>query len=158
MPKGIAHGSEYPTGTLSGSIKAVHSGTRVLYPDGRMKQAQSEATRYHSASRWLSAEAIVLRNRQRTDRPYRPGLQELEHSNVWSLGQAFVGLLAALWFVLVLPFRLVFWVIAWLGRLTAVILGFSLMVVGMALWASPLFFIGIPLFLIGLVLTLRCLD
>ena len=37
-------------------------------------------------------------------------------------------------------------------------LGFSLMVVGMALWAGPLFFVGIPIFLVGLVLTLRCLD
>ena len=69
-----------------------------------------------------------------------------------------VALLAALWFVVTLPFRLVFWVIAWLGRLTGVVLGFTLMVVGMALWAGPLFFIGIPLFLVGLVLTLRCLD
>jgi len=51
-----------------------------------------------------------------------------------------------------------FWLIALLGRLTGVILGFLLMVVGMALWASPLFVVGIPLFVIGLVLTLRCLD
>lgn len=145
----------------------MQSGTRVLYPDRRMKQAQSEATMkqaqseampYRSASRRVAAESPTLRNWRRTDRPYDPALQVLGHSNSWSLGQAFVGLLAALWFIVVLPFRLVFWVIAWLGRLTAVILGFSLMVVGMALWASPLFFIGIPLFLIGLVLTLRCLD
>ena len=67
-------------------------------------------------------------------------------------------LVAALWFTMTLPFRLIFWVIAWMGRLTAVVLGFSLMVVGIALWAGPLFFIGIPLFLVGLVLTLRCLD
>jgi len=67
-------------------------------------------------------------------------------------------LVTTLWFVVSLPFRLFFWTIAWLGRLTAVMLGFTLMVVGMALWASPLFFIGIPLFLIGLVLTLRCLE
>jgi len=69
-----------------------------------------------------------------------------------------VTLVAVLWFVVSLPFRLVFWTIAWLGRLTAVVLGFTLMVVGMALWAGPLFFVGIPLFLVGLVLTLRCLD
>jgi hypothetical protein len=69
-----------------------------------------------------------------------------------------VTLIAALWFMVSLPFRLVFWTIAWLGRLTAVVLGFALMVVGMALWAGPLFFVGIPLFLVGLVLTLRCLD
>lgn len=67
-------------------------------------------------------------------------------------------LFSGLWFAVSLPFRLVFWVIAWLGRITAVVLGFTLMVVGMAFWAGPLFFIGIPLFLVGLVLTLRCLD
>ena len=76
----------------------------------------------------------------------------------WSLGQLFMTLIVAVWFAVTLPFRLIFWVIAWMGRLTAVVLGFSLMVVGIALWAGPLFFIGIPLFLIGLVLTLRCLD
>jgi hypothetical protein len=32
------------------------------------------------------------------------------------------------------------------------------MVVGMALWAGPLFILGIPLFIIGLLLTLRCLG
>ena len=57
-----------------------------------------------------------------------------------------------------LPFRLVFWLIAWLGRLTGLAVGFSLMVVGMVFLAGPLFLIGIPLFLIGLVLTLRCLE
>ena len=53
---------------------------------------------------------------------------------------------------------LVLGLIAWLGRLTGVVVGFVLMVVGMALLAGPLFIIGIPLFIIGLVLTLRCLD
>jgi hypothetical protein len=67
-------------------------------------------------------------------------------------------LLASVWFIATLPFRLVFWTIAWMGRLTAVALGFSLMVVGIALWAGPFFLLGIPLFLVGLVLTLRCLD
>jgi len=70
----------------------------------------------------------------------------------------FLTLFGGLWFVVSLPFRLVFWTIAWLGQITAVALGFMLMVVGMALWAGPLFLIGIPLFLVGLVFTLRCLD
>lgn len=60
--------------------------------------------------------------------------------------------------LITLPFRVVFWAIALLGRLTGLILGFSLMVVGIAVWASPLVFVGIPLFLLGLVLTLRCLE
>ena len=123
-----------------------------------MKQAQSETTRYRTAGRWWAGEPVAFPTRRRTDRPFDPGTQAAEPSNSWSLGRVFVALLAVLWFIATLPFRLVFWIIAWMGRLTAVMLGFSLMVVGMALWAGPLFFIGIPLFLVGLVLTLRCLD
>jgi hypothetical protein len=123
-----------------------------------MKQAQSETTRYRTATRWWVGESTAPRNWRRTDKPTVLGIRDPEHGGVWSVGQAFVALLAAFWFLVTLPFRLVFWVIAWLGRLTAVVLGFSLMVVGMALWAGPLFFIGIPLFVVGLVLTLRCLD
>ncbi len=57
-----------------------------------------------------------------------------------------------------LPFRILFWTVALLGRVAGILLGFTLMVVGIALWAGPFFLIGIPLFLIGLVLTLRCLG
>jgi hypothetical protein len=69
-----------------------------------------------------------------------------------------VALFRAVWFLVALPFRLVFWTIAWLGRMTGVVLGFLLMVVGVALLAGPLFILGIPLFVVGLVLTLRCLG
>ena len=122
-----------------------------------MKQAQSQTARYRTASRWWTGEPITLRNR-RSDKPYDSGIQKPRPASSWSVGQVLATLLAALWFLVTLPFRMVFWVIAWLGRLTAMALGFSLMVVGMALWAGPFFFIGIPLFLVGLVLTLRCLD
>ncbi|WP_254053647.1 hypothetical protein [Singulisphaera sp. GP187] len=54
-----------------------------------------------------------------------------------------------------LPFRLVVWVVETLGRLSGLVFGFVLMVVGVALWAGPLSLIGIPLFIVGLVLTLR---
>jgi hypothetical protein len=60
--------------------------------------------------------------------------------------------------MILLPFRLVFSLIAWLGRLTALVVGFCLMVVGMAVLAGPFFWFGIPLFIVGLVLTFRCLD
>ena len=88
----------------------------------------------------------------------RPAPKKWSHQAHGRWGRCSWRLFAALWFMVTLPFRLIFWVIAWMGRLTAVVLGFSLMVVGIALWAGPLFFVGIPLFLVGLVLTLRCLD
>jgi hypothetical protein len=63
-----------------------------------------------------------------------------------------------IWAVLTLPFRLVVWVVEALGRLTGLAFGFVLMVVGVALWAGPLYLIGIPLFIVGLILTLRSLG
>jgi hypothetical protein len=85
-------------------------------------------------------------------------MQAAEQPNARRWGAIFITMIAALWFAVSLPFRLIFRIIAWLGRVTAVLLGFVLMVVGMALWAGPLFFVGIPLFLVGLVVTLRCLE
>jgi hypothetical protein len=123
-----------------------------------MKQVQSETTRHRSGGQWWASEPIGLHTRRRLNRAFNPGAREIEPSSARSLSQVFTKLFAVLWLVATLPFRLVFGVVAWMGRLTAVALGFSLMVVGMALWAGPLFFFGIPLFLVGLVLTLRCLD
>ena len=79
-------------------------------------------------------------------------------ANSWSWGKAIAGLLRTAGFLFAAPFRLLHWLVALLGRLTGVAVGFLLMVIGMALWAGPLFFLGIPLFLLGLVLTLRCLE
>jgi hypothetical protein len=76
----------------------------------------------------------------------------------WWAGRAVLMMLGAAWFLVALPFRLVFWLIALLGRITGIVIGFSLMVAGMFFLAGPFFLIGIPLFIVGLVLTLRCLD
>jgi len=57
--------------------------------------------------------------------------------------------------ILTFPFRAVVWAVGTLGRLTGLVFGFVLMVVGVALWAGPLYLIGIPLFVVGLILTLR---
>lgn len=67
-------------------------------------------------------------------------------------------MLGFVWSVLTLPFRLVFGLVALLGRLAALVLGFALMVVGAALGAGPLFPLGIPVFLIGLLIALRALG
>lgn len=68
------------------------------------------------------------------------------------------GTISAVWFLVTLPFRLVFGAISLVSRLTGVLVGFSLMAVGMAFCAGPFFLIGVPMFLIGLLLTLRCLG
>jgi hypothetical protein len=68
------------------------------------------------------------------------------------------SVLGALWAVVTLPFRLLIWVVEMLGRLTALAVGFTLMVVGVAFWAGPLPLLGIPVFIVGLLLTLRSLG
>ncbi len=65
---------------------------------------------------------------------------------------------AAIWMVLTLPFRLVAWTIGLVGRMTALAIGFVLMVVGVALGSGTLYLLGIPVFLVGLLLTLRSLG
>ena len=75
-----------------------------------------------------------------------------------SLGTLIVGVFSAFWFLITLPFRLVFGAISLLGRLVGIGIGFTLMVIGMALLAGPFFVVGFPLFLVGLFLTLRSLG
>jgi len=123
-----------------------------------MKQAQSGTTRSPAAGPRWGREPAAPRLFRSSDERLTADLQAVRPAPAWSWGRVIVALLGAVWFVLALPFRLVFGTIAWLGRLTGVALGFVLMVAGMFLLAGPLFILGIPLFIIGLVLTLRCLE
>jgi hypothetical protein len=123
-----------------------------------MKQVQSETTLDRGVARRETGNLVARRIHQRIDSPSDPRVPRIVPASTWSGADLFVTTWSALWFTFTLPFRLVFWLLAWLGRLTGIILGFLLMVIGMALWAGPLFFIGIPLFVVGLVLTLRSLD
>ena len=70
----------------------------------------------------------------------------------------FGSVMGALWWAVTLPFRLLAGLVELFGRLTAGVLGFVLMVVGVALWASPLPVVGIPLFVVGLLVMLRAVD
>jgi hypothetical protein len=132
-----------------------------------MKQAQSGTSSHllASRSRWRplgpGAPRPMGPGRHRDSSGFGSGsggLGSTAAGLAWSSGRVVLALLAAAWFLATLPFRLVFWVIAWLGRLTGIATGFALMVAGMFFLAGPLFLIGIPLFLIGIVLTLRCLE
>jgi hypothetical protein len=68
------------------------------------------------------------------------------------------AMLGAFWWVITLPFRLLAGAVELLGRFLALMLGFMLMVLGVAIGAGPLALIGIPVFIVGLLLTLRALD
>ena len=64
----------------------------------------------------------------------------------------------SIWWVVTLPIRLLVGAIELLGRLTALGLGFALMVVGVALWAGSAAIFGVPTFVVGVLLTVRSLD
>jgi hypothetical protein len=123
-----------------------------------MKQVQSDTTLDHWVGQGRARSGIPRQRHQRIDSFKDTGARNPAQPRSWSWTGIVVAVLSATWFAISLPFRLVFWLIAWLGRVAGVILGFLLMVIGMALWASPLFIVGIPLFVVGLVLTLRCLE
>lgn len=113
-----------------------------------MRQAQSYRPRpVHRVARPVSAAGP------------RPGASRSPYRGARNPVLAGVGFLfSAAWWILTLPFRLVFGVLSLASRMAGVSVGFSLMVVGMALGAGPFYLIGVPLFLIGLLLTLRCLG
>ena len=130
-----------------------------------MKQAQSGISSHlvHGRDRWWSPGpgaprpmGLVRRRGSIGSRAGRIG--SAAGGVAWSTWRAVLILLGAAWSVATLPFRVAFWAIAWLGRLTGIAIGFALMVAGMFFLAGPFFLIGIPLFVIGLVLTLRCLE
>ncbi len=64
----------------------------------------------------------------------------------------------ALWAILTFPLRLIGSLVAILGRAVGLILGFVLMVAGVAFWAGTLLVIGIPLFVVGLLVTIKALG
>jgi hypothetical protein len=123
-----------------------------------MKQAQSETARSASPGRVWPHDPGAARSWRSANRPVGAKVQFPQTPGSWSWAETCLSVLGTLWYVITSPFRLVFWTVAWVGRLAAILLGFSLMVVGIALWAGPLFFLGIPLFLVGLVLTLKSLG
>jgi hypothetical protein len=67
-------------------------------------------------------------------------------------------MLGVIWNILTLPIRIVVGVLDFLSRATGLILGFALMVLGVAIGAGPSLILGVPVFIIGLLLTLRCLG
>jgi hypothetical protein len=123
-----------------------------------MKQAQTEKARYDVSNRMRVGDQAAARSRRRVDGFLTVEGPSVADARLWYWVETLWSVVLRLWFMITAPIWLVFWTIAWVGRLTAVLLGFCLMVVGAALGAGPLFFVGIPLFLVGLVLTLKCLD
>jgi hypothetical protein len=120
-----------------------------------MKQGQLFMARLTRPSRW-SPEGLTGSSYTPIDASVSAGFAH--HGLVCGVGRLLEGLFNIVWFAVSLPVRLVIGIISLLGRLAGIFLGFALMVVGMALWAGPLFVLGIPLFLVGLFLTLRCLS
>ena len=67
-------------------------------------------------------------------------------------------MLGMIWTIVTLPIRLVVGILDFLSRATGLVLGFALMVLGVAVGAGPSLALGVPIFVIGLLLTLRSLG
>ena len=122
-----------------------------------MKQDQSEVTKDTLiADARLYKPAIT--NRTWPKACLRTGVEFCQEETSWWWADTCLNILATFGYLIVLPTRLTFRLIAWLGRFAAILLGFCLMVIGVAIWAGPLFLVGIVLFLVGLALTLKSLN
>jgi hypothetical protein len=121
-----------------------------------MRQAQSETSQYALSDRAWPRDAGARLGSHQANKPLNAHVRAVDRRTSWL--EICLSVLGTSFSLVVLPFRLAFLAIAWVGRLAAIVLGFCLMVVGIALWAGPLFFLGIPLFLVGLVLTLKSLG
>ena len=67
-------------------------------------------------------------------------------------------MLGEIWSVLTLPFRLIAALVALCGRALGVVIGFALMVAGVAFCSGAIYILGLPLFVVGLLMTLKCLG
>jgi hypothetical protein len=61
------------------------------------------------------------------------------------------------WFVMTLPFRLVFGVISAVGRMVGMVLGMAILATGGAMWAAQLPHFAVPVMVVGGLLTLKSL-
>lgn len=67
-------------------------------------------------------------------------------------------MLSILWSIITFPLRVLAWIVVQLGRLATMILGFILMVAGVAFSAGGINILGIPLFVVGLILTVKAFQ
>lgn len=61
------------------------------------------------------------------------------------------------WFVMTLPFRMVFGVIGAVGRMIGMVLGMAILATGGAMWAAQLPHFAVPVMAVGGLLTLKSL-
>ena len=64
-------------------------------------------------------------------------------------------MLGALWTIVTFPFRLIGMAVGLVGRLAGGLIGFLLMVLGVALCSGSLLILGVPLFVVGLLVLVR---
>ena len=122
-----------------------------------MKQDQSEVAQDTSSgdARYYKP---ALTTRTLPKACLRTGVEFCQKETSWSWADTCLNILATVGYLIVLPVRSTFQLIAWLGRFAAILLGFCLMVIGVAIWAGPLLFVGMLLFFVGLALTLKSLN
>ena len=110
--------------------------------------------------RYLTRDRLSRQDQVAARRPTPVAARSPRRRRYGSLKAMWGSVFRALWWVVTLPLRLLFRTVEMLGRATALILGFLLMVVGVALFSAGSIWMvfGIPLFVVGLVVTLRSRD
>ena len=84
-------------------------------------------------------------------------MAERDRPSIHECGNERLQMIGLTWFVMTLPFRLVFGVIGAVGRMIGMALGILVPATGGAMWAAELPHFAVPVLLIGGILTLKSL-
>ena len=122
-----------------------------------MRQAQFYITQFYVPRRVRTSNLAQSTFRRQTDCPLVLEKSVTQKPNSWLRAQRYLDL-TKLWYAFTWPFRLLFWTVAWIGRLSASGLGYCLMVIGIAVWTGPFVCLGALMFVVGLIMMLKCLD
>jgi hypothetical protein len=122
-----------------------------------MRQAQFYTAQYYFPRRVRTSNSAQSTVRPQTECPLVLEKGVAQEPNSWLWAQQNLDL-TMLWYAFTWPFRLLFWTVAWIGRLSASGLGYCLMVIGIAVWTGPFVCLGALMFLVGLIMMLKCLD
>jgi hypothetical protein len=122
-----------------------------------MRQAQFDIAQYYVPRRVRASDLAQSTVRRQTDCPLVLEKGVTQGLNSWLWTQRYLDL-PMLWYAFTWPFRLLFWTVAWIGRLSASGLGYCLMVIGIAVWTGPFVCLGALMFLLGLIVMLKCLG
>ena len=122
-----------------------------------MKQGQFDTVQRHSPRRVHTSNLAKSKVRRQSDRPGVLDQRVNQEPGSWLSAERHLNVLM-LWYAFTWPFRRLFRTVARIGRLSLTVLGYCLMVIGIAVGTGSFVWPGILVFLLGLIMTLKCLE